>query len=163
MRECARWPRSAFADLPRAKRPTCDHAFLRRPRRGNSVQITRGSKMVSLPKGIETPTGTIRPLNPRLSAGQRTIFAFLNFLAPSKISCRSSGPGVGSTKCCCEARGAPGKRRRPKCRVSQRSPPTGRKTGLAWPLRSRLCRRLIEQPIDRCAAHAEALGDLRCA
>ena len=38
--------------------------------------------MVSLPKGIETPTGTIRPLDPRLSAGERTIFAFLNFLAP---------------------------------------------------------------------------------
>lgn len=38
--------------------------------------------MVSLPKGIETPTGTIRPFDPRLSAGRCTIFVFLDFLSP---------------------------------------------------------------------------------
>lgn len=86
------------------------------------------------------------PLCCRVSKLVPTDFIGFSLMArPSKISHRPSGRGV--MQCAerarmshpvirrWEARGAPEGRRRPRCRAGQRSLPTGRKTGLAWPLR----------------------------
>lgn len=123
--------------------PLCDHSRCVGSPPEADVLLCRRVSNQSWPSRCNVP------LCRRVSKLVPTDFIGFSLMArPSKISHRPSGPGV--MRCAQrarmshpairrrEARGAPGRRRRPKCRAGQRSPPTGRKPGLAWPLRSRL-------------------------
>lgn len=93
---------------------------------------------------------------------------------PSKISHRPSGPTVARDDawaknpdtfaiCPVEGGGAGKASAPPKVERAGEARPRAGNPAQRGRCDPGLCRRLIEQPIDRCAAHSEALRDLRCA
>lgn len=105
-------------------------------------------KWLLSPKGIETPTCTIRPLAPSCSPGSATFLFSRIALAPVenispvvrsgyRTTCLGKAKMARPAACLRIGWGVLGGRPSPMVERARGGPPTGRKSGLAWRLRSR--------------------------